>query len=93
MFAVAYLTPPDSHTVRAHSDSQVRSDRGCIRNLERIRDLRKPSLATQTTLGFSQDVFLLQLWGSKEWNLYCSPVPLCLSTEMLGKTKPIDFVS
>ncbi|OEH79992.1 histone lysine demethylase [Cyclospora cayetanensis] len=41
----------------------------------------------------AQDVFLLQLWGCKEWDIYNSPLGLCLSSEMLGKKGPIEQAS
>jgi len=57
VFAVAYLTPPESHAVRLHSDDQ--------------------------------DVFLMQVWGSKEWKIRNSPTYLPYTEEMLGKGKVV----
>lgn len=37
-----------------------------------------------------QDVFILQLEGSKAWNVYGSPIELPYSNEQLGKVRPVD---
>lgn len=56
-FAVAYLTPPNSHAVRLHNDDQ--------------------------------DVFLLQIWGKKNWLVRPAPTFLPYTEEMIGKDAPV----
>merc|ERR1719193_1484933 len=57
VFAVLYLTPPDSQTAPVHNDDQ--------------------------------DVFLMQIWGDKQWHLYEAPQPLIFTEEMIGKSGPV----
>eukprot|EP00931_Biecheleriopsis_adriatica_P079424 TRINITY_DN52822_c0_g1_i1.p1 TRINITY_DN52822_c0_g1~~TRINITY_DN52822_c0_g1_i1.p1 ORF type:complete len:440 (+),score=97.69 TRINITY_DN52822_c0_g1_i1:42-1322(+) len=57
VFAVMYLTPPESQAVRLHNDDQ--------------------------------DVFLLQVFGSKRWTVRNAPQLLCYTEEMLGKESPV----
>jgi len=57
VFAVVYLTPPDSFAVRMHNDDQ--------------------------------DVFLLQVWGTKHWTILNAPTMLPYTEEMVGKDDPV----
>lgn len=58
VFAVVYLTPPNSYAVRLHNDDQ--------------------------------DVFLLQVWGTKHWKIR-NAVPKigAYTEEMVGKDEPV----
>jgi len=57
VFAVVYLTPPNSYAVRLHNDDQ--------------------------------DVFLMQVWGSKHWKVRNAPKQNIYTEEMLGKDDPV----
>lgn len=36
-----------------------------------------------------QDVFILQVWGSKKWHLWEADPLLIYTEEMMGKTEPV----